>query len=230
MKKETFLKKYNLTEAQFEGKEPISGYLDLRSVTAIPEGFNPTVGGDLDLRSVTSIPEGFNPTVGGYLYWKNNSKRIGATVPEIKTPTIELSWHNGLYRKVDGIFCYVTHPHPHNVQGFEVYRMKKVNRDEFFFLAKSDTFYAHGKTIEKAIEDLRFKIMAEKVKKEPIKKDTIITRNHYRIITGACEFGVNDWMQKNGVTKEEITAGELLPLLEKTSAYGLDRFKSLVTF
>jgi len=37
------------------------GSLDLRGLTSIPEGFNPTVGGHLDLSGLTSIPEGFNP-------------------------------------------------------------------------------------------------------------------------------------------------------------------------
>jgi len=42
--------------------------LDLRSLTSIPDGFNPTVGGDLYLHRLTSIPDGFNPIVGGYLF------------------------------------------------------------------------------------------------------------------------------------------------------------------
>jgi hypothetical protein len=223
----------------------VGGYLDLRSVTSLPENFNPTVGGNLYLRSVTSLPENFNPTVGGYLdlgsvkslpenfnptvggglYWKNKEKYIGADVPQV-----ELSWQDGKYKKVDGIFCEMTHPHPHTVQGFEIFKLKKVNIDEFIFLAKKDSFYAHGKTIEKAIEDLRFKIVSEKLKKEPINKNTLITRQYYRVITGACGLGVSDWMEKNKITKEEITAEELLPILVKTNAYGVDRFKKLITF
>jgi len=35
-----------------------SGYLDLRSLTAIPEGVTLSAGGYLDLRSLTAIPEG----------------------------------------------------------------------------------------------------------------------------------------------------------------------------
>ena len=66
-----FLKKYNLTENQFLGKEEISGSLNLDSLTSIPEGFNPTVGYSLYLDSLTSIPEGFNPTVGGSLYLRS---------------------------------------------------------------------------------------------------------------------------------------------------------------
>jgi hypothetical protein len=92
---EKFCKKHNLTIDQFHGKEPITG--------------------DLDLRSVTALPDGFNPTVGGYLYWKDKSKRIGANVPEIKRPIIDLSWQNGKYKKIDGIFCEMMHEHPHTV-------------------------------------------------------------------------------------------------------------------
>ena len=43
------------------------GYLDLRKVTSLPDGFNPTVSGDLDLSSLKVIPEGFNPTIEGEL-------------------------------------------------------------------------------------------------------------------------------------------------------------------
>ena len=62
-----FCQKYGITENQFKGIDEYKGSLYLRSLTSIPEGFNPTVGGSLYLRSLTSIPEGFNPTVGGYL-------------------------------------------------------------------------------------------------------------------------------------------------------------------
>lgn len=86
------------------------------------------------------------------------------------------------------------------------------------------------KTVKKAVSDLQFKIVSEKLKKEPIKKDTIITMQHYRLITGACELGCKEWMKQNGITKERIKAVELLPILEKTNAWGLDSFKKLVTF
>ena len=46
-----FCDKYNLSKKQFLGKEKIERYLDLRSLTSIPKGFNPTVGGSLYLRS-----------------------------------------------------------------------------------------------------------------------------------------------------------------------------------
>ena len=39
-----------------------------------------------------------------------------------------------------------------------------------------------------------------------------------------------DVIEGNTVEKKPITAKELLPLLEKSNAYGIERFKSLITF
>ena len=98
------------------------------------------------------------------------------------------------------------------------------------FVAEKGKFTAHGDTEAKAIEDLHFKRVAEKLKHAPIKENTIIDIRYYRLITGACELGVRSWMQQNGITNEKITAKELLPILQKTNAYGLDKFKSLIKF
>lgn len=81
MKKEDFCKKYNLSEAQYYGKEKIEGGLYLDTITEIPAGFNPTVGGDLYLHSVTEIPAGWSPTVGGDLFTRD--------LPSTKTPLPE---------------------------------------------------------------------------------------------------------------------------------------------
>ena len=83
MKKEAFFKKYSLTQNQFKGLEKIGGDLDLRSLTSLPEGFNPTVGVSLYLSSLTSLPEGFNPTVGGYLDLRSLTR-----LPEGFNPTV----------------------------------------------------------------------------------------------------------------------------------------------
>ena len=34
---------------------------------------------------------------------------------------------------------------------------------------------------------------------QPIKKDTVISRSIYRAITGACEYGVDQWMKENKI-------------------------------
>jgi hypothetical protein len=106
---------------------------------------------------------------------------------------------------------------------------KKVKKHECY-VAEKDNFFAHGNDIKKAISDLQFKIVADKLKKEPIHEDTEITVNHYRLITGACELGVKSWMEQNNITVESIKAKDLLPILKKTNAYGLERFQNLITF
>jgi len=87
--KQDFCTANNLSEAQFNGTEKVVGYLDLSSVTAIPDGFNPTVGGSLDLSS--------------------GSKYIGSNIPtSVTNPS--LFWKNSYkkkYAKIDGMFCEV---------------------------------------------------------------------------------------------------------------------------
>jgi len=54
---------------RWKGKRLIfKGYLDLRSLTSIPEGVTLSAGGYLDLESLTSIPEGVTLSAGGDLY------------------------------------------------------------------------------------------------------------------------------------------------------------------
>lgn len=116
---------------------------------------------------------------------------------------------------------------------------KKI-RKEVCFVASKDKFNAHGKTIKQAVSDLQFKIVAEKLMKEPIKKDTKFTVKYYRLLTGACDFGCRSWMEQNKIPfdivgnetieKKPMIASELLPILEKTNAYGIDKIKKLLTF
>ena len=202
MKKEIkdFCERHGLTQDQFFGKEKFSGALYLSSLTSIPKGFNPTVGGGLDLRSGL----------------KSKFKKLDRTKP--------LSWRKGKYIKVDGILCEVL------IKRGNVYKIKIAGKYIESYLVTNGTNWSHGPTLKKANEDLHFKTISEQLKKDPIKKNTIITMQYYRIVTGACEQGCKTWMQQNGINDEPIRADELLPLLEKTNAYGVGQFKKLVTF
>ena len=42
---------------------------------------------------------------------------------------------------------------------------------EVAFVAEKEGFFAHGESVKKAISDLQFKMMSEKLKKEPTKED-----------------------------------------------------------
>lgn len=68
---------------------------------------------------------------------------------------------------------------------------------------------------------------------------------HYRTVTGSCDRGVRAWMKERNIpftienegTSSErtvevnkIKASELLPILRKTNAYGIERFEKLIAF
>ena len=108
------------------------------------------------------------------------------------------------------------------------------------FVAEKDNFTAHGTTVKQAITDFQFKIVAEKLQKDPIQPDTMFTVMYYRTLTGACDLGCRDFMERNGIPYKvegentvevaPISAKDLLPILEKSNAYGVDKFKQLITF
>jgi hypothetical protein len=117
---------------------------------------------------------------------------------------------------------------------------KKVIEKQPCYVAEKEKFTAHGDTVKKAKSDLEFKVVAEKLKKEPITKDTEFTVKYYRLLTGACSSGCRGWMERNNIPYtmqgDEVVetrpykAAEIIPLLEKTNAYGFERVKLLLTF
>jgi len=125
-------------------------------------------------------------------------------------------------RTVKGILVY---------SGYNVLKITngKIIKEECF-VAKSKGFNAHGKTIKKAIEDVKFKIISDKLKKDPINKDTMISINYYHHATGSCILGIESWKKQQGIEVDEIRAYDLLIILESTNAYGLGKFKELINF
>ena len=197
MKKETlianFCKKLGITLEQFYGKEKVGDSLDLRSLTSIPEGFNPTVGGSLDLRS--NLKATYKKLPSGYL----------------------LSWQDGKYLLADCIFTEVI-SHKGNV-----YHVRKIAEKEVFYLVTDGNGkWSHGQTLKEAKSDLMFKI-SDRTKDdyENLKlTDTLSFEDAimcYRVITGACSFGTKDFVSNRLKNKQkkysieqiiEVTKGE----------------------
>ncbi len=199
-----------------DGFNPIVTYsLDMEYVTTIPYGFNPTVGGDLYLDSVTTIPKDFNPFVRGEIYHHGRWHE-----PTNKMPTDHIiSWQGGRYILCDGIFCEVL-----SRKG-RVYRCK--NRGGEFYIVTGEKFNAHGKTIKEAKSDLRFK----ELKQDPseFKKynlDSVLSKDEmilcYRAITGACQFGVQDFINRKCQNVKKISIKKVLNLT--VGEYGHNQF------
>jgi hypothetical protein len=207
-----------------EGFNPtVGGYLYLDSLTSIPEGFNPTVGGSLYLRSLTSIPEGFNPTVGGNLYSQID-------IPHTKLDTSKpIYWEsNGKkYIKVDGIFSEVINERDN------VIKTRNIGSTKDTYIVTDGEKYAHGDSIKSAQESLIFKITdrdASEFKNLDVNQPQPISTliQAYRTITGACEFGVRDFIQRKNLEMEKKYPINHIIEITKNE-YGHQQFKEFFT-
>jgi hypothetical protein len=192
-------------------------------VTSIPEGFNPTVGGYLDLRSLTSIPEGFNPTVGGYLDLRSvTSIPEGLKDANRKRTGNAIIWPDGKYIKADGIFTEIL-----SKKG-NVYKVREIgNKKEFFLVTDGNDNWSHGNTLQKAKEDLIFKLKSDPSNFKHLKMDSVLSIEDaiaaYRGITGACSTGVRMFIEKIE-RKAEYTIEEICTVTK--GQFGHERFKS----
>ena len=197
----------------------VGGSLYLRGLTSIPEGFNPTVGGSLYLRGLTSIPEGFNPTVGGYLDLNGESRYIGA-----ETNLDYIEWQDGKYILVDGIFCEKLH------RKSNVIKAKKYGSEKtFYIITDGEGSWSHGDSIKEAQEDLIFKTSNKsKSDYEDLTTYSVLTFEEavvcYRVLTGACKFGVKDFLSRKNVERKDINISDIIHLT--SGEYGHESFKS----
>ena len=98
------------------------------------------------------------------------------------------------------------------------------------YIIKQDNVYAHGKSIKEAREDLLFKIakkdsgiyknlsLSSKISKE----EAIVC---YRIITGACRAGVQNFIDSNNLNNvKTISIEEIINMTN--SSFGGEKFKN----
>jgi hypothetical protein len=207
--------------------------LDAPNLTTVGSGLYVSSDAKLDAPALTTVTGSLHvssdtkldalTTVGRNLYIYPNAKLDAPFLKGINWMAVD----NSLFvirskRTTKGIEIY---------KGYNLIGVKEgVHVKEQLFVAKQGDYTAHGKTAKEAIRDLKYKIVAEKLKHDSILPDTIITPEYYHIVTGSCEAGIAYWMQSNNITVTEITAQELLPILESKQAYGLDNFKRLINW
>ncbi len=198
------------------------GYLDLSSLKSIPEGFNPTVGGSLYLGSLTSIPEGFNPTVGGYL-----DLRSLTSIERKKVKCKSLSngdYIPGNYLYVDGI---LTHVKRKRTFGKYTFYQGKIKGKNVIFDGEN---YAHCKKFKDGVHDLNFKKAKDRGAEQyrELTLDSEVTKDYaitmYRIITGACRAGTEQFLSTIKEFKNKYTVRELIEITR--GQYGASTFEN----
>jgi hypothetical protein len=214
----------------------VGGSLFLYSLKEIPSGFNPTVGGNLDLYSLKEIPSGFNPTVGRDLFLPSLKEIPSGFNPVCfdcyyqgswgrshVLPPVVISFPGTRYISCDGIFCEVVR------KKGSVFHVKKANSTSIFFLVVVDGKCAHGASLAEARESLKFKISSrDTTRYNSLTVDSKLTYAKmiecYRVITGACEYGVKEFIsRKVSKVKKFYQISEILLLTE--NEFGHSQFK-----
>ncbi len=110
----------------------------------------------------------------------------------------------------------------------EVFKVENFNKEQSFVIKNGDIF-SHGKTLDDAKNDLKYKLAARDTSQflkwnltdKKLVDDLIIA---YRAITGACTFGVKDFIEKQGKMKDKYSIDEVIEMTE--NAYGGKEFKN----
>ena len=113
-------------------------------------------------------------------------------------------------------------------------KQKSIEDLEKVYIVEKDGIYSHGKSIESAIKDFRYKIGNRNIedygylKKEKGKIKTEELIKAYRVITGSCEYGTKQFVENLDNLKEEYTIEEALDILKFKEAYRVDVFEKFI--
>jgi hypothetical protein len=198
------------------------GNVDLRSLTTLPEGVTFGNGGNVDLSSLTTLPEGVTFGNGGYVYLSS----LATEQQLYQGKSIRL-------RHVDGYTMLIlseraqhgtTISHAAYFGGGDLDKLRRC------YVASNGEYNAHGRTVEQALRDLRFKTMEHDFDEgelvADIKERGTVHINDFRLITGACEAGTREGMAQAGLDSEADELPLAAVLAAVHGSYG-ERFKAL---
>ena len=228
--------KLTLEEAKRLMKEN-DGNLNLigTRITSLPDGL--TVGGSLYLSGtqITSLPDGL--TVGGSLYLIGtqitslpDNLKIGNKIVVFRVETEILSSYKlqdgdyvpGKYIYADGI---LTHVKSCKKSGNYTYYIGKIKEQNVVY---DGTYYAHCRTFRDGIADLLYKHANDRGAEQyrHLTMDSVLPFDEavtmYRVITGACQAGTQQFIERLPELKEAYSVREMVELTR--GQYGADKF------
>ena len=199
------------------------GNVYLSSLTTMPDGIKFENQGSVDLNSLTTMPDGIKFENQGNVYLRSldnqtityQNKKLLIRVIDSYTMLIQNS------KQKDAFTIY-------NTLYFKGGDLKDLPK---CYIAERDGYFAHGKTIKQAISDCNFKYLQNNSDISDIvatiKENQTVTREEYRLITGACGMGVSQFCKDNDISDEV----ENLPLdrvLKLTAnSYGGEKMRDL---
>ena len=101
------------------------------------------------------------------------------------------------------------------------------------FIVQKGKFNSHGKDLKTAIDDCNFKFIQENFTDEEkskivkkIKENNVVTKNDYRLLTGACSEGVEMFKKDNAIDSDHINLYDLKKIIG--NSYGSSEFLELL--
>ncbi len=211
------IRKYNCFNKYIEENKNLTVegnlYLSGTQIQSLPE--NLTVGGSLYLgrTQIQSLPE--NLTVGGIIF---------GFYGEVKLKKLQKGYNKKLkYIYYDGILWG-------NVKSVKKVDNITIYKTPLGYCVEENNITAHGKTLKQAMEDLTFKKLKNKDVSDIVKEIKLtgkVNRGQYRAITGACEFGTEQFCKQHKIEElEEIEIEKLRKIL--INDYGAEKFWKLL--
>nr|DAQ81612.1 MAG TPA: hypothetical protein [Caudoviricetes sp.] len=171
----------------------------------------------------------------GYVYVRENATFTAPALVTIREVCYASEWFGHKVEVYDGMGCVTVSEKTRN--GITIRYCRKASfKDseligEKYFVVSQGEHNAHGETLDAAMADLMFKTADRDVSKyRNMPLDTVKTPYEwatvYRIITGACQYGTQSFINKQGTLKETYTLQEILALT--SGAYGSQKFQQVI--
>ncbi|MCG3175395.1 MAG: hypothetical protein MOGMAGMI_00324 [Candidatus Omnitrophica bacterium] len=169
--------------------------------------------------------EGAPKLISGKFY--TDSKLDASTIFSINTKTDKELFDRALelgYVLADNILTKMISKK--TVKGIQIYHTQDLNNEGKAFVVSDGTHFSHGKTIKEALLDLDYKKSdRNKDLYKTWNKDTEVSLNKmilaYRVITGACNQGVNEFIKSNKLPSK-VKVKDVIKLTE--GHYGHEEF------
>ena len=215
---------YIYSSAKLDALTSVGGYLYINSSAKLDAPALTSVGGDLYINSSAKLDA--PASVGGDLSINSSAKLTAGKL------------YCGSYSKfkvIDGIGCVVLSEKKQGDVTVLMCRHSKIKNQKVvgdkFYVASKGSDNAHGKTIAEATQELMFKIGPRDVEKyRGMSKDAAKSPTEwaliYRMVTGACQYGTNQFIESRGKLKKKYTLAEILTITK--GQWGHERFAETV--
>ena len=215
---------YINSSAKLDALKSVGG--DLYIYSSVKLDALKSVGGNLYIHSSAKLDAPKLESVGGYLYINSNAELIANKL---------YTGGYGKFKVYDNIGCVVLSEKQKGDVKILCCRQSKIKNQkvigEKFYIAQKNGQSAHAKTIEAALQEIifktgvrditQFKNMAGDTKKSPDEWAFV-----YRMVTGACQYGVAKFIESHDKLKKSYSLQEVVQLT--AGQWGYEKFMEVV--